>query len=47
MKVRRRMSKLAELIGSNDKKIRMKLLHREKGRGGNQELLGMGQKQGH
>lgn len=31
MKVKRRMSKLAEMIGSNDRKIRMHLLHREKG----------------
>lgn len=46
MKVKRRMSKLAEMIGSNDRKIRMKLLHREKG-GGKQEQLVKGQKQGH
>lgn len=31
MKAKRRMSKLAEMIGSSDRKIRMKLLHREKG----------------
>lgn len=45
MKVKRRISKLAEMISSNARKIRMKFLHREKSEG-KQEQLGKGQKQG-
>lgn len=45
MKVKRRLSKLAEMIVSNDRSIRIKLFQRQKGE--KQEQQGKGQKQRH
>lgn len=45
MKVKRRLSKLAEMIVSNDRSIRIKLFQRQKGE--KQEQQGKGQRQGH
>lgn len=47
MKVKRTMPKLAEMTDSNDRKIRMKLLHREKEAGRKQAQLGKRSKQGY